>query len=765
MAKEKQGNEDILYQYTPQQRLALEQHIEDYFGPISFFLSQPVNKDIKLDIAVIEPNIERKHNFYMLVTIGLGAYKMKRSKDAPKDALDRCELVMMLNPDFKIPSNDQDHYWPIQLLKDIAHLPFQTDCFLDWGFCYKNLNGNFSSGTNLRYALLSGLNRIFDSISQVVYIDNDMSASFYWVMPLYHSEYELLLETAQLPKNSKCPISVSTNVLTNFVSKISYADSLVSNKRSDSSDGSPDYFATVCEDVQWHSFSIKDNKLDVDPINAVNHIAILFRYMFENQMIASFIVDNFSDEDKDIILGKSKTDLRQFLIERFNGIIDRRICNAKGLTFLNQYYNMDPKVYPRFASDIDSYALRSLGVKKYFSKKLHTDGYLFVNYNDSYYNNMKAVIEQRLISFSSQKSYPKQKDADNAYVISKYLNCDTTFFPSLRDDTPIKAKLNCDYRYSATKEFIPVLIETSEAFIKIAYMFVSSMELPRSKLKKVEKSFGDSIKSQRIAAEYSKKFSKNTSLISDSVYIQAARNNAQKQFDFRENISALILEGIYNLVSDDQYAHDTCFSMINLLANYVCETLNVKDISGLKSYLHQPFNQIKDLLTEDVASFQKYYNSSLISSIEGYERASICLGPLNNPENIELSSYWERPQKTKPLVEALIPVNDPCDVIRYMAGLHGQMVGVRQNTLVFLADVFWKFFRAIPAVFTEQGIEFISYRPFSKSGAKAIAAFIVIFGDYLPLEERFKYFEDLYTQFSFNLVGKTSFFLPLATSL
>ena len=105
---------------------AVEEHITKYFGHYEHVFHEIVSTDIHLDICVIPPR--KDHNYYTLVTFGMGAHRMNVPEELSEKKLERAELLINLPPDWKLSEKDwqeEKWYWPIDVLKWVARLPIR----------------------------------------------------------------------------------------------------------------------------------------------------------------------------------------------------------------------------------------------------------------------------------------------------------------------------------------------------------------------------------------------------------------------------------------------------------------------------------------------------------------------------------------------------------------------------------------------------------------------------------------------------------------
>lgn len=116
-------------------------HLERFLGPDPFVLAERVSVGIHLDVDVFVPTPQAPH--LTLVTSGMSDLPMT----VPEGLADaRMELLLALPADWPGLATDgpagtgpggafedERHYWPIRLLKDLARLPHDHATFLGWG--------------------------------------------------------------------------------------------------------------------------------------------------------------------------------------------------------------------------------------------------------------------------------------------------------------------------------------------------------------------------------------------------------------------------------------------------------------------------------------------------------------------------------------------------------------------------------------------------------------------------------------------------------
>lgn len=172
--------------YTEDEREILEEHIADYFGEYPSVFHEIISPDIHVDICVIPPTAER--DYYVLITMGMGAHRMNVPDELKECKLSRTELLICLPSDWNVQSEKEIWYWPIRSLKQLARLPGDGDTWLGWGHTVDNQTP-FAENTRLCASMLISVCGFGDDAS-VCYLPEGEEVNFYQVIPLYREELE-----------------------------------------------------------------------------------------------------------------------------------------------------------------------------------------------------------------------------------------------------------------------------------------------------------------------------------------------------------------------------------------------------------------------------------------------------------------------------------------------------------------------------------------------------------------------------------------------
>lgn len=133
---------------------------------------------------------------------------------------------------------------------------------------------------------------------------------------------------------------------------------------------------------------------------------------------------------------------------------------------LDDYIHYGEADSPYFPSDIDNYALEYFGSEQYYSDKFQDEAYLFIPFDENYYQAMAKVMEKRFANWQGQSfDEATLEPSDLAEAMMEYLDCECTYFPSMTDDDPIMSAYNYAKRESVKEGFVPVLIKADDEIL------------------------------------------------------------------------------------------------------------------------------------------------------------------------------------------------------------------------------------------------------------------------------------------------------------
>ena len=435
--------------YTEEEMEAIEGHIQQYFGKFENVFHELSSPDIHVDICVVPPSKDRY--YYTLVTMGMGAHRMNVPEELAEYKLERAELAIALPGNWKLKREDLKNerwYWPIRLLKTLARLPIASDTWLGFGHTMDN-EEDFAKGTKLCAAILTGPQDTEDG-SEVCILPSGEEVNFYQVIPLYREELEY-----KMAHDADALLDKMDGI--SFVTYNTRPNAMTMGKLGSVEDGG--VMEMDCAD--WHLETIQEKNLPVDEINAYNHMAIFLRWCMEHDLMGEEFLAEYGEVVEKVKADPAGVDLREFIRDELDGQLVGPMFNKIGRAFASYYYGEPDSPY--FPSDIDDYAIGVIGQERNYSDEIQDEAYLFIPFDEEYYQAMAKVIEERFTNWQGQDfDEDTLEPSEVAQAIMEYLDCECTYFPSMKDDDPIMAAYNYAKRDSAQEGFVPVLIKADD---------------------------------------------------------------------------------------------------------------------------------------------------------------------------------------------------------------------------------------------------------------------------------------------------------------
>ena len=433
--------------YSEEEIEVIEGHIQQYFGNFETVFHELSSPDIHVDICVVPPSEE--HDYYTLVTMGMGAHRMNVPEELAEYKLERAELAIALPKDWKLKQEDMKDerwYWPIRLLKSLARLPIASDTWLGWGHTMDNQEP-FAPDTELCAAILTGPQGTEDG-SEFCTLPGGEEINFYQVIPLYRDELEY-----KLAHDADALLDKMEGI--SFVVKPDRQDAITRGTLSN------DDFDDEMDDASYHIESIEEKGLPIDPINTYNLFAIYLRWCIEHDLMGEDFLNEYGEVAKQVKADPASVDLRAFIRDKLNGQIMVPMFNKIGRAFTSYYYGEPDS--PNFPRDIENYALEYLGPEKYYSDEFQFKAPLFIPFDEDYYQAMAKVIEERFTNWQGQDfDEDTLEPSELAEALMEYLDCECTYFPSMKDDDPIMSAYSYAKRESVKEGFVPVLIKADD---------------------------------------------------------------------------------------------------------------------------------------------------------------------------------------------------------------------------------------------------------------------------------------------------------------
>ena len=433
--------------YTEEEMEAVERHIQQYFGKFENVFHELSSPDIHVDICVVPPS--EKRDYYTLVTMGMGAHRMNVPEELAEYKLERAELAIALPGNWKLKREslkNERWYWPIRLLKTLARLPIASDTWLGFGHTMDH-EEDFAKDTKLCAAILTGPQGTEEG-SEVCTLPGGEEVNFYQVIPLYRDELEY-----KLAHDADALLDKMNGI--SFVVEPDRQDAITRGTLSN------DDFDGEMDDASYHIESIEEKGLPIDPINAYNHMAIYLRWCMEHDLMGEEFLKEYGEVVKQVKADPASVDLRAFIQNELDGCLFSVLFDQKGRAFAGYYYGEGDSPY--YPADVDDNALRFFGPERYHSNEFQDEAYLFIPFDEDYYQAMAEVIEERFENWQGQDfDEDTLEPSEVAHAIMEYLDCECTYFPSMADDDPIMSAYSYAQRLGVREGFVPVLIQADD---------------------------------------------------------------------------------------------------------------------------------------------------------------------------------------------------------------------------------------------------------------------------------------------------------------
>ncbi|GAV14891.1 suppressor of fused domain protein [Paenibacillaceae sp. P-4] len=172
-------------------------HFEEVFpGRNSSVFHELISDVVHIDVNIMEPTEEEP--FWVLYTTGMSDLPMTIPDEirAEMDGnYDRAEVMMFLPASWELSQEafkDDNNYWPIQLMKQMARFPHLYNTWLGYGHTIPNFQDYepYADGTGLNGVVLYQLT---EEVSVIPTKDGNQVHT-YFLIPLYKEEMDYKLE-------------------------------------------------------------------------------------------------------------------------------------------------------------------------------------------------------------------------------------------------------------------------------------------------------------------------------------------------------------------------------------------------------------------------------------------------------------------------------------------------------------------------------------------------------------------------------------------
>lgn len=172
-------------------------HFEEVFpGRNSGVFHELISDVIHIDVNIMEPTEEEP--FWVLYTTGMSDLPMTIPDEIRSEMdgnYDRAEVMMFLPASWELTENafkDDNNYWPIRLMKQMARFPHDYNTWLGYGHTIPNFQDYepYADGTGLNGVVFYQLT---EEVSVIPTKDGNQVHT-YFLIPLYKEEMDYKLE-------------------------------------------------------------------------------------------------------------------------------------------------------------------------------------------------------------------------------------------------------------------------------------------------------------------------------------------------------------------------------------------------------------------------------------------------------------------------------------------------------------------------------------------------------------------------------------------
>lgn len=380
------------YSFSPYELQTVEDHIIEHFGSISRTIPVKESENLNLRIYVIEPTKEK--DFYTIVTCGMGVYKMELPDDFKDTDLDRIELLMYLSPAWNMDlalskptglitggtvtpifgSMYDEWNYPVKILKNLAQAPVNNDSYFVMGNIMDD-EEPLSPSTNDTGGILISPAYISEE-GCVCTLPDGEKVRFLQIMPIQTYEIDRAADLDQ-------SLIFHRMIFHNF---IVYPDRYLY-----------DYEDIFDEGLAYLIPLYKYNLVQqTGELAAFNHMAVLLRWLIENDLVNDSFKAKYSDEINKVKTAPDSIDLRLFIADKLIGALRCEILKEDAVDFIQSYCfnDIEGGVKGEYYDALEDYAVEYFEENNIDTDEMCDLEFLFMKYTENYYQDLAKILDE-----------------------------------------------------------------------------------------------------------------------------------------------------------------------------------------------------------------------------------------------------------------------------------------------------------------------------------------------------------------------------------
>lgn len=380
------------YSFSPYELQTVEDHIIEHFGSISRTIPVKESENLNLRIYVIEPTKEK--DFYTIVTCGMGAYKMELPDDFKDTDLDRIELLMYLSPAWNM---DLALSKPTGLITDGTVTPIFGSMYDEWNYPVKILKNLAQAPVNNDSYFVMG--NIMDDEEPLSPSTNDTGGIL--ISPAYISEEGCV---CTLPDGEKVRFLQVMPIQTYEIDRAADLDqSLIFHRMIfHNFIVYPDRYLYDYEDIfdEGLAYLIPLYKYNLvqqtGELAAFNHMAVLLRWLIENDLLNDSFKAKYSDEINKVKTAPDSINLRLFIADKLIGALRCEILKEDAVDFIQSYCfnDIEGGVKGEYYDALEDYAVEYFEENNIDTDEMCDLEFLFMKYTENYYQDLAKILDE-----------------------------------------------------------------------------------------------------------------------------------------------------------------------------------------------------------------------------------------------------------------------------------------------------------------------------------------------------------------------------------